>query len=431
MAAKLLMDEFGGTAGGLQSASSPATTLADALAPEAPLLDIGISNNGTNKRFSIYHPSAAFSLIDELRHLSRRSIESNVFFDPEFLVPAMPRLDDKSVRLVVVRDETAKRSRLRLLMPFSVEKAGILGGVKTIRAWTHPFGPLGTLLVDGDDPAATLASFLTTLVEPGLTLPDILVVPDVRIEGAMAGELIKTAEALGLPVTIVNRFSRAALVKHGSVAPLWQAPLAGRRRRELGRQRRRLEAHGQVHFAVAREPGAVRAALEDFLILEAGGWKGRERSALISDRFRAAFARESINALAMDGRAWVLTLAVDGRIIASLITLIDRGEAYAWKSAYDEAFAAVSPGQLLMAEATKVLLADPTVRRADSCAVPDHFVMNRFWTERLAIGTIVVGLDAGTGRKVEAVAKGLRSMRRSRNVARIMREKLKGMIGLG
>ena len=389
-----------------------------------PELDLAIPHRGAARRFSVYAPMAAFDLVSELRHLSHRAIEGNVFFDPRFLVPAMPRLDERRVRLMVIRDEDEARSRLRLLMPFSVERAGLVRGPRTISAWTHPFGPLGTLPLDGDDPAGTLTSLLETLARRELNLPRILVLPELRIDGPMASALVGVAERLGLPVAKVNAFTRAALTKAGPASYLRQKSLSHRRRRELARQRRLLDRQGTVRFEVARDPESVRFAFEDFLALEASGWKGRERSALTMDRYRSAFARESVNALAEDGRARVFTLRLDGRAIASLVVFIDRGEAYAWKSAYDEAYSQASPGQQLVAEATRSLVADPAVKRADSCAMPDHFVMNRFWKDRISIATLVVGLDPDSARAVESAAKGLAAARRSRNFVRLMRERL-------
>ena len=70
------------------------------------------------------HPAspAGFDLVEELDFLSVRALQSNVFFNPRFLAPAMPRLEDREVRLAVIRDGNDEQSRLRLLMPFSVEK---------------------------------------------------------------------------------------------------------------------------------------------------------------------------------------------------------------------------------------------------------------------------------------------------------------------
>ena len=65
------------------------------------------------------------------------------------------------------------------------------------------------------------------------------------------------------------------------------------------------------------------------------------------------------------------------------------GEAYTWKTAYDEEFARYSPGKLLMGELTEWHLDDANIVRSDSCAVPDHPIMSRFWEEREDMGTLV------------------------------------------
>ena len=417
---------------GSEASASVIVSLSDFKAEgHGPSIDIAIGT-GQRRRLSVYEPGQVFGLIEELAHLSRRAIEPNLFFDPQFLAPAMPRLDDRKVKLMVVRDEGRDHGRLRLLMPYSVEPASVLRGAPTIRAFTHPFGRVGTLPLDGDDPGDILKTFLSGLTRPELKLPDVLVLPDVRLDGAMAKAMLAVAADAGLPTATVNVTSRAALIKAPGIdhVPGPMPILSGRRRRELQRQRRLLEREGAVRCEVARDPEAVRLGLEDFLAIEAGGWKGRRRSALIMDRYRSAFAREAVNALAADGRVRVFTLSVAGKPVASLVALVDRGEAYAWKTAYDEAYAKASPGQQVMAEATKVLLADPSVRRADSCAMPDHFVMNRFWPGRIAIGTLVIGLTARSGRHVETAAKGLANSHKSRNRLRLARQAVKTMLHL-
>ena len=63
--------------------------------------------------------------------------------------------------------------------------------------------------------------------------------------------------------------------------------------KELRRQRHRLSDHGAVRFDVARTPRAVAVALETFLALEAGGWKGQRGTAL-SQQIGRASCRERV-----------------------------------------------------------------------------------------------------------------------------------------
>jgi hypothetical protein len=54
-----------------------------------------LEGNRPPRRLAIYPASAGFDLVDELDYLSARTIEPNIFFNPHFLAPAMPRLEDK------------------------------------------------------------------------------------------------------------------------------------------------------------------------------------------------------------------------------------------------------------------------------------------------------------------------------------------------
>lgn len=80
------------------------------------------------------------------------------------------------------------------------------------------------------------------------------------------------------------------------------------------------------------------------------------------------------------------------------------GEAYTWKTAYDENYARYSPGKLLMSELTEWHLDDANIVRSDSCAVSDHPIMSRFWQEREEMGTLVIGLTQNGDRDMRQVA---------------------------
>ena len=148
-----------------------------------------LANNRPERKLAIYPASAGFDLVEELDYLCARTVEPNVFFNPRFLAPAMPRLEDREVRLAVIRDGDEYRSRLRLLVPFSVERPAMPLGVPVMRTWSSPFGPLGTPLVDRDDPVGVIEDFFAMLSRPHLKLPKVLVLPDMRLDGPVASLL--------------------------------------------------------------------------------------------------------------------------------------------------------------------------------------------------------------------------------------------------
>lgn len=396
-------------------------------APQAPAAEHRIPIGRPGRSLSLYPAVAGYDLQQELDFLANRALEPNVFFTGRFLAPAMPRLEDRTVRLSLIRDEDGRRSRIRLLMPFSVEKPGFSVGTGIIRAWSNPFGPLGTPLVDTEDAAETIDNLYEALATSGNGLPPVLVLPDLRLDGAFATLARAVAIGRNLPLTVTGTYQRPMLESLLDGPTYLKRAISTQHFRELQRQWRKLEEMGKLVYNVARQPAEIRLRMEQFLLLEAAGWKGRGRTAMINDRYRAAFAREAITNLAETDSVRIHTLDFDGKAIASMIVFLAGGEAYTWKTAYDEAFARFSPGKLLVAQLTEWHLDDANIVRSDSCAVPDHPVMSRFWEEREEMGTLVIGLQQNRDRDVRQVATQLHLYRNTRNVARLLRDKIRAL----
>ncbi|MGN7294805.1 GNAT family N-acetyltransferase [Rhizobium sp. SAFR-030] len=407
-------------------AVTPVSHLRQPLIPEAP---ISVTVGRPGRSLSIYPATMGYELQDELDFLSNRVMEPNIFFAGRMLAPAMPRVEDRQVQLALIRDQNDRSSRMRLLMPFSQEKPGFSMGASIIRVWANPFGPLGTPLVDAEGAAETLDNLLEALASREARLPEVLVLPELRLGGRFAQLMRAVAVARNLPVTVTGTYRRPFLDSRLDGDTYLKQAVSAHHLREMRRLWRRLATQGSLTYDVARQPGDIRRRTEEFLALEAKGWKGRKRSALISDRYRAAFAREAIGNLAEVDAVRIHTLDFDGRAIASLVVFVMAGEAYTWKTAYDEDLARFSPGKLLMMKLTDWHLDDANIVRSDSCAVPDHPIMSRFWMEREEMGTLVIGLRETSDRDVRQVAAQLHLYRNTRNIARLLREKIMGLAG--
>ncbi|MDO6964825.1 GNAT family N-acetyltransferase [Rhizobium alvei] len=376
------------------------------------------------RTLSLYPATAGYGLQEELDFLSNRAVEPNVFFTSRFLAPAMPRLEDKDINLAIIRDEDGARSRLRLLMPYSIEKPGFSIGTPIIRAWANPFGPIGTPLVDAENAAETLDNFFDALGKAGNRLPRVLVLPDIRLGGMFARIAKAIAISRNMPITVTNQHWRPMLESLADGETYLKRNVRSSHMREMRRQWSHLEKLGRTEYVVARQPQEIRARMEEFLLLEASGWKGKKRSAMLSDRYRAAFAREAVNNLAEIDAARIHTIDLEGQAIASMIVLMMNGEAYTWKTAYNEDYAKYSPGKLLTAHLTEWHLDDANIVRTDSCAVPDHPIMSRLWSEREEMGTLVIGLTPNSDRDTRQVATQLHLYSNTRNMARLIREKI-------
>jgi hypothetical protein len=122
------------------------------------------------------------------------------------------------------------------------------------------------------------------------------------------------------------------------------------------------------------------------------------------------FMESAVLDLAAQAKVRIGSLLIDARTVASLILLRNRDTVWAWKIAYDESLARASPGVQLIVHSTKELLDDATVARVDSCAGPDHPMIDHVWRERLALTDrlIRVGPD---GSAAFAIAASLEAIR--------------------
>ena len=389
----------------------------------------GIARTSPSRKLSVYAANAGFELSEELEFLAWRAAEPNIFFNPRFMAPAMPRLEDREIRFMVMRDAADDRSRLRLLMPFSVERPGLGIGPEILRAWSSPFAPLGTPLVDRDDPVGVFEDMLDILGRKHLKMPEILVIPDIAARGPVASALRIAAIGRNLPVLATGKKERAILITGEEPDEYLKQAVTPPHLRGYNRLLRRLGELGDVTFGEWRDPADIRRRTEEFLALESQGWKGRKGTAMTIDRYRAAFTREALFNLAERDLCRIHTLDLNGKAIASLVVMRETGVAYTWKTAYDESFARFSPGALLMLDATKKLLDDPNIERADSLAVPDHPVMTRLWKERETMETLLIGLNPGSDRAIRQAASQIELYKKTQNVARLVRDRIKDMFG--
>ena len=112
-------------------------------------------------------PAAAIAdLAGALETLAASTLEPNIFFDPRFLGAATARrLGGRALRLAVTHDGDPA-GRIRMMMPFTIERTARWIGVPMLRSWATPFAPLGTPLVDAADPAGAIAGFLALTARP-------------------------------------------------------------------------------------------------------------------------------------------------------------------------------------------------------------------------------------------------------------------------
>jgi hypothetical protein len=194
----------------------------------------------------------------------------------------------------------------------------------------------------------------------------------------------------GLQAGIVASWQRAALTVEGEFERWFEGNFERKRRKEYRRLRARLSEMGKLEAMAWHPDDPVDPWTDEFLALEARGWKGRRGTALAADPAAAATLREALGSLGRDGALRFWKLSLDGQSIAMLFATVMGGTAWLGKIAHDETFAKYSPGVLIILDATQALMADPAVSLADSCAQPNHPMIDNVWRERLAMADVLL-----------------------------------------
>ncbi|MGX5732449.1 GNAT family N-acetyltransferase [Pseudoxanthomonas beigongshangi] len=310
-----------------------------------------------------------------LARLAQDAVEPNVFHEPWLLLPALYAFAPSALSIALVwRDD----GRLAALFPFRrYPRTGWMPA--RLGLWHHLYSFLGTPLINRDQPDDAVAALLAS-IERGDAPARCLELSAITAEGPFSQAL---ARALGgrSGWTQHRDLQRRACLDLASARPP-EPGISARHRKELRRQWKRLSEQGRLAFL---ELGAHEDAapwLDAFLQLEASGWKGRAGTALRADDGDAGFFRQVATLAHRQGRLHMLTLALDGRPIAMQCNFLAGEGAFAFKVAFDEAYASASPGLQLELHALERLAAVPGLRWVDSCASPDHPLMNRLWTGR-------------------------------------------------
>jgi CelD/BcsL family acetyltransferase involved in cellulose biosynthesis len=330
--------------------------------------------------------AALESIAEEWRALAARALEPNVFYEPAFALAAAP-VFGADAGAVLVR---TAGGRLAGLFPARIDRwRG--GFTSTLVGWTHPYAPLGTPLIDRDEPESVIAAWLDHLGRDP-AMPAQLLLPLVPEQGAFAAALDRVLARQGRRAAAFGRHERALLAPGAERTKYLERAMSGRKRKKLRRLRRRLEDIAPVTVATATGAADVGVALKDFVVVEASGWKGRAGTAIVNNPAIRDFVQKAVAGLAAEGRARIERLLLNDTTIAAAVTLASGDTAWCWKIAYNEGLARSSPGVQLVCKLTENLLAQPTPLRVDSCATPDHPMIDHVWRERLALSDRLIAL---------------------------------------
>ena len=323
------------------------------------------------------------ALAEDWSDLARRADAANVFMHPALLSEAASAYPEREIGAL------AGFANGRLAGLWGFAHTGAHQSPLPLTVLASPPAPnayLSTPVIDRGLLEPVFEAFLTFIASDA-DLPNIVALDAMGTDTATFAALERVIAARGGAMHVFSRAQRPKLSSDLDPKAYFEQAMSASSRKKLRQHRRRLGEKGVLASVVVTEPHAVGRAFEDFLSLEAAGWKGRQGTALANNAADAQYTRAMIAALAAQGDAEVHSLTLDGRPVSMQMLLRAGRTAFTWKTCYDESLHDVSPGTLLFEDYTAHLLADERVDAVDSCSFDDSGYMGS-WQERSEIATL-------------------------------------------
>lgn len=337
----------------------------------------------------------AARLLNQWEALAGHAAEANCFYAPALLLPALRHLaEGEDVRLLEAWQDDA----LIGLMPVAIAQQHGRYPVRNVTNWNHRHCFFGAPLIRRGQESAAWKQLLAAL-DGADWAPNFLHLTGFDADGANAAALAAVCTAQGRGLREVHRYDRAMLRSELSADAYWETAVRGKKRKEIRRLQKRLHELGEVTSRLLIDANELPGWCEAFLALERSGWKGAEGTAMAQNPADAAFFRDSLNAAFAAGLLDFLRIDFDGKPMAMLVNFRMGEGSFSFKIAFDEAMARFSPGVLIEIDNLRHVLDGDGIGWMDSCAAPDHPMIDSLWAERRRIVQYRVALR-GTGRNL-------------------------------
>lgn len=256
--------------------------------------------------------------------------------------------------------------------------------------------PLGTPLVTttgGREAAACLVKGLSEQAER--VGADLVIMDWVGNDGPTAQLLRDVAAHATHPLLEFESWERALLRRRsGDDGQYWLRRVGKHRLRTIRQHRRHLDAALETSLGLRKR--VDNAAIDEFLRLEASGWKGHRPDGLAFRRQEgpARFFDEVCRRYIDEGRLWFISLEAAGSPIA-MICFVRAGEGeFAFRTAYDEEFARFGPGVQLFVDAMDDFARRTDACWLDTCSAPGNEHLLGLFPDRHAMATFMFRVPA-------------------------------------
>jgi CelD/BcsL family acetyltransferase involved in cellulose biosynthesis len=330
---------------------------------------------------------AAF--IDRWRALANRpGITPNPFADVGFLRPAVAHLAEaRGMRLFVGQDD----GDLLWLMP--LVPTSRMGGVPMLPGLRNFFAHnwLGQPLIVPGQESAAAGALLRYLSDDRRAFW-------LRLHMLDADDRFARSLIEGARHVLVDAGSRGVAVRRPEPTYLSGHNL----NKQLRKKRRSFERSSGKTLEVV-DCSADPHAVDDFLELEASGWKGRAGSAFATQPGHAEFLRQMCGSFRDSGRLRMYALRAGDQNLGMKLMLTAHDTLFDFAIAYDERYAALSPGLQLQVEGFRLFHDQTQFQMMDSCSDPGNAMANRLFPDRRSLVNVTIG-SGPLGRAIVGLA---------------------------
>ncbi len=329
---------------------------------------------------------------DRAAWLATNCAEPNPFYHPALLDPALAAFDaDRAVQIIEARDASGA-----LIGRLPVAQSGRHGRfpIRHSVNWQHHHCFFGAPLLRAGQEREAWPDILAAL-DAAPWSGAFLHLRGIDADGPVVAALQALCAAQGRRFEEVGRYQRALLRSDLDADAYWTDNVRAKKRKELRRLQSRLVELGEVASANLTDASQLDAWVDAFLMLEAKGWKGEQGTALGSRAEDTAFLRAACAAAMKAGLLDMLRIDCAGQPIAMLINFVGAQGGFSFKIAIDPEFARYSPGVLIEQHNLARVLDAKVAPWMDSCAAPDHPMIDSLWGERRTIAQYRIGLNKG------------------------------------
>lgn len=248
--------------------------------------------------------------------------------------------------------------------------------LETTQLASNGYSPFSDLLLAPDLSEAMIDEVLDLMVEHNPC--DVMRLQKLPANGVVAERASREG---GLPVTIgIEPILQTPII---SLEGDWQSylqALSSSSRKTVRRKLKRLNGKDELTIERYKPKNSKDPILEDIVAVSARSWKADTKSDLQRDVAGREFLLRLIDELGPDDAVSVWVLSEHGTPIAFELLLHYCGIVYPIRADYDQKYASISPGSILMAYVLKDMFENGDDHTYDCCG--DNYDYLRSWTKK-------------------------------------------------